>query len=80
MVFAFVPSFGGVCVIRGATDARRRSGGRVLFSYLDIEARVPAKHPMGTIRRVANAALAGPNEVFAAAPTRPTPPSPLSKA
>ncbi len=34
-----------------------RSGG--LFSYVRLEARVPERHPLRTIREIANAALAG---------------------
>jgi hypothetical protein len=29
-----------------------------LFSYVDIEARIPAKHPLRAMRRLTNAALA----------------------
>jgi len=35
-----------------------------LFSYLDIEGRIPARHPLRAMRRLTNAALA---ELFAAA-------------
>jgi hypothetical protein len=34
----------------------RRSG--ALFSYIDVEARIAAKHPLRAIRRLTNAALA----------------------
>ena len=41
-----------------------RSG--ALFSYVDLEARVPRCHPLRTIREIVNAALAGLNGPFAA--------------
>jgi len=41
-----------------------RSG--ALFSYVDLEARVPRRHPLRTIREIVNAALAGLNGPFAA--------------
>lgn len=44
-------------------DARSGS----LFSYVDLEARVPAKHPLRTIRRLAEAVLAGMDGRFSAA-------------
>jgi transposase len=37
-----------------------------LFSYVDIEARVPAKHPLRPIRRIVNDVLAGLDAEFAA--------------
>jgi transposase len=37
-----------------------------LFSYVDIEARIPAKHPMRTIRRIVNEVLGGLDAEFAA--------------
>jgi transposase len=42
----------------------RRSG--ALFSYVDVEARIPAKHPLRAMRRVANAALADLDPAFSA--------------
>lgn len=45
-----------------------RSGG--LFSYVRLEARVPERHPLRTIREIANAALAGLSGEFAALYTR----------
>ncbi len=41
-----------------------RSG--ALFSYVDLEARVPAKHPLRAIREIANAALVDLSGEFAA--------------
>jgi transposase len=38
-----------------------------LFSYVDLEARVPAGHPLRVIRRLADAVLAGMSRQFAAA-------------
>lgn len=40
----------------------RRSGS--LFSYVDIEARVPAEHPLRQIREIVNEALSGLNRSF----------------
>ena len=37
-----------------------------LFSYVDIEARIPAKHPIRTIRRIVNEVLGGLDAEFAA--------------
>ena len=37
-----------------------------LFSYVDLEARVPAEHPLRTIREIANEALAGMSAEFEA--------------
>lgn len=37
-----------------------------LFSYVDLDAPIPARHPLRKIRRVGNAALASLDEVFAA--------------
>jgi len=31
-----------------------------LFSYVDLEDRIPARHPLGKIRQVVNEALASP--------------------
>ncbi len=42
----------------------RTSG--ALFSYVDIEARIPAKHPLRAMGRVTNAALADPDATFSA--------------
>ena len=42
----------------------RRSG--ALFSYVDLEARVPAGHPLRTIREIANGALASMSGALAA--------------
>ena len=44
-------------------DARNGS----LFSYVDLEARVPPGHPLRVIRRIADAVLAGMSGVFSAA-------------
>jgi transposase len=44
-------------------DARNGS----LFSYVDLEARVPPTHPLRVIRRLADAVLAGMSQQFAAA-------------
>ena len=41
----------GIDAWRGSTDG-------ALFSYVDIEARIPAKHPLRAMRRLTNAALA----------------------
>jgi transposase len=41
-----------------------RSGG--LFSYVDLEARVPADHPLRPIRRIVDDALSGLSGEFAA--------------
>ena len=48
-------------VMRGADEA---SGS--LFSYVDLEARIPARHPLRTIRQVVNEALASLDGEFAA--------------
>ncbi len=45
--------------MRGADEA---SGS--LFSYVDLEERVPARHPLRTIRRVVNDALASLDGAF----------------
>ena len=37
-----------------------------LFSYMDVEARIPAKHPLRAMRRVTNAALAELDRSFSA--------------
>src|SRR5271165_2659540 len=42
----------------------RTSG--ALFSYVDVEARIPAKHPLRAMRRVTNAALAELDAAFSA--------------
>jgi transposase len=42
----------------------RTSGG--LFSYVDVEARIPAKHPLRAMRRLTNAALAELDPRFSA--------------
>jgi transposase len=42
----------------------RQSGG--LFSYVDLEARVPADHPLRPIRRIVDEALSGPSGEFEA--------------
>jgi transposase len=42
----------------------RTSG--ALFSYIDVEARIPAKHPLRTMRRLTNAALAELDPRFSA--------------
>src|SRR5271167_5159638 len=42
----------------------RTSG--ALFSYVDVEARIPAKHPLRAMRRVTNAALAALDRAFSA--------------
>ena len=36
-----------------------------LFSYVDLEARIPARHPLRTIRQVVNDALASLDAEFA---------------
>lgn len=38
-------------------DARDRRGGS-LFSYMDLEVRIPARHPLRKIRQVVNGPLA----------------------
>ena len=48
-------------VMRGADEA---SG--LLFSHVDLEARVPARHPLRTIRQVVNEALASLDAEFEA--------------
>ena len=50
---------GGVVKMRG-TDAASGS----LFSYVDLEARIPAGHPLRKIRRVVNEALASLDAAF----------------
>lgn len=47
--------------MRGTDD---RSGS--LFSYVDLEERLPARHPLRTIRQVVNDALVGLDAEFAA--------------
>jgi transposase len=42
----------------------RTSG--ALFSYVDVEARIPAKHPLRAMRRLSNAALAELDQAFSA--------------
>ena len=42
----------------------RTSG--ALFSYVDVEARVPAQHPLRAMRRLTNAALAELDQAFSA--------------
>jgi hypothetical protein len=37
-----------------------------LFSHVDLEARMPARHPPRTVRQVANEALASLDAAFAA--------------
>ena len=37
-----------------------------LFSYVDLEARIPARHPLRTIRQVVNEALASLDAEFEA--------------
>ena len=37
-----------------------------LFSYVDVEARIPAQHPLRAMRRLTNAALAELDERFSA--------------
>jgi transposase len=54
-------SFGEIVAMRGED---RRSG--QLFSYVDLEARVPRKHPLRTIRGIVNEALAGLSAAFEA--------------
>ncbi len=39
---------------------------RALFSYVDVEARIPAKRPLRAMRRVTNAALAELDAAFLA--------------
>ncbi len=39
---------------------------RSLFSYVDLEARIPVKHPLRKIRQVVNEALAGLDAEFEA--------------
>ena len=36
-----------------------------LFSYVDVEARIPARHPLRTIRQIVNEALASLDGEFA---------------
>jgi transposase len=48
-------------VMRGADET---SGS--LFSYVDLEARIPARHPLRKIRQVVNDALASLDAEFAA--------------
>ena len=47
--------------MRGGDD---RSG--ALFSYVDLEARIPKKHPLRAIRTIVNQALADMNAEFEA--------------
>jgi hypothetical protein len=48
-------------MMRGADET---SGS--LFSYVDLEARIPARHPLRTIRQVVNQALASLDAEFEA--------------
>ncbi|TCS60282.1 hypothetical protein EDD52_115102 [Primorskyibacter sedentarius] len=45
--------------MRGTEEASRS-----LFSYVDLEERVPARHPLRLIRRIVNDALASLDTVF----------------
>ena len=46
-------------MMRGTDEA---SG--ALFSYVDLEERVPARHPLRKIRQIVNDALTGPDAEF----------------
>jgi hypothetical protein len=48
------------------TDERSGS----LFSYVDLEARVPKDHPLRAIREIANGALSIPKTPFGGPPAR----------
>src|SRR5208283_2276224 len=48
----------------GMRGSDERSG--LLFSYVDLEARVPKKHPLRAIREIANEALSALEDDFAA--------------
>jgi transposase len=52
--------------VGGGGDARDGRDERSLFSYVDLEARIPARHPLRTIRQVVNEALASLDAEFAA--------------
>ena len=47
-------------------DAGRGSDERALFSCVDVEARIPAKHPLRAMGRLTNAALAELDRAFSA--------------
>ena len=49
----------------GSMRGEDRTDG-ALFSYVDIEARIPAKHPLRAMRRLTNAALAELDGAFSA--------------
>src|ERR1700722_4962163 len=49
----------------GSMRGEDRTNG-ALFSYVDIEARIPAKHALRAMRRLTNAALADLDEAFSA--------------
>src|SRR5271165_2993861 len=49
----------------GSMRGEDRTSG-TLFSYVDIEARIPARHPLRAMRRLANAALADLDGAFSA--------------
>ena len=47
-------------------DAGRGSDERALFSYIEVEARIPAQHPLRAMRRLTDAALAELDRTFSA--------------
>src|SRR5271167_2049184 len=55
----------GAMIREGSMRGEDRTSG-ALFSYVDVEARIPAKHPLRSMRRVTNAALAELDGSFAA--------------
>ena len=59
-----------ICGVSGCREARmrgvdQRTGG--LFSYVDLEQRVPAKHPLRLVRSVVNEVLAALDSDFSKA-------------
>src|SRR5271167_3952656 len=55
----------GAMIREGSMRGEDRTSGS-LFSYVDIEARIPAKHPLRAMRRLTNAALAKLDGAFSA--------------
>src|SRR5258708_24958228 len=49
----------------GSMRAEDRTSG-ALFSYVDIEARIPVRHPLRAMRRLTNAALSELDQAFSA--------------
>src|SRR6202034_600306 len=51
--------------MRGSMRGEDRTSG-ALFSYVEVEARIPARHPLRAMRRLTNAALAELDARFSA--------------